>query len=63
MIWCVSCVFQVMNPTTALSVAHGVGASLQRTLEELPEVERAFVHIDVQSSPPPEHLDHSRHGP
>ncbi|KAL5976944.1 Metal tolerance protein 10 [Asimina triloba] len=38
-----------------LSVAHNIGETLQEKLEQLPEVERAFVHIDFESRHSPEH--------
>ncbi|KAG6553192.1 hypothetical protein Mapa_005252 [Marchantia paleacea] len=36
--------------------AHNIGESLQNKLETLPEVERAFVHLDYESTHAPEHL-------
>ncbi|BBN10259.1 hypothetical protein MPTK1_5g02190 [Marchantia polymorpha subsp. ruderalis] len=36
--------------------AHNIGESLQNKLETLPEVERAFVHLDYESTHTPEHL-------
>ncbi|KAF2594206.1 hypothetical protein F2Q70_00044058 [Brassica cretica] len=38
-----------------LKEAHAIGESLQIKLEELPEVERAFVHLDFESRHKPEH--------
>ncbi|KAG8382746.1 hypothetical protein BUALT_Bualt05G0109300 [Buddleja alternifolia] len=38
-----------------LSQAHNIGETLQDKLEQLPEVERAFVHIDFEFTHPPEH--------
>ncbi|KAL0866997.1 hypothetical protein Bca101_046115 [Brassica carinata] len=38
-----------------LKEAHAIGESLQIKLEELPEVERAFVHLDFECSHKPEH--------
>ncbi|KAK9269138.1 hypothetical protein L1049_000907 [Liquidambar formosana] len=38
-----------------LSQAHNIGEKLQEKLEQLPEVERAFVHIDFEFTHGPEH--------
>ncbi|CAH8384620.1 unnamed protein product [Eruca vesicaria subsp. sativa] len=38
-----------------LKEAHAIGETLQIKLEELPEVERAFVHLDFESHHKPEH--------
>ncbi|KAI0495999.1 hypothetical protein KFK09_022306 [Dendrobium nobile] len=38
-----------------LKEAHAIGESLQIKIEELPEVERAFVHLDFQCYHKPEH--------
>ncbi|XP_008797966.1 metal tolerance protein 4-like [Phoenix dactylifera] len=38
-----------------LKEAHCIGESLQIKIEELPEVERAFVHLDFECSHKPEH--------
>ncbi|RDX58028.1 Metal tolerance protein 10, partial [Mucuna pruriens] len=38
-----------------LHEAHNIGETLQVKLEQLPEVERAFVHIDFEFSHRPEH--------
>uniref|UniRef100_A0ACD5VE96 Uncharacterized protein n=1 Tax=Avena sativa TaxID=4498 RepID=A0ACD5VE96_AVESA len=38
-----------------LSQAHDIGEALQEKLEQLPEVERAFVHIDFEFTHRPEH--------
>ena len=35
--------------------AHAIGESLQNKLEKLPEVERAFVHLDFECEHKPEH--------
>ena len=37
-----------MNEDTPLRISHDVGQSLQRKLEGLADVERAFVHIDYE---------------
>lgn len=38
-----------------LKVAHAIGESLQIKIENLPEVERAFVHLDFECDHKPEH--------
>ncbi|KAK7259590.1 hypothetical protein RIF29_25199 [Crotalaria pallida] len=38
-----------------LKEAHAIGESLQIKIEELPEVERAFVHLDTECKHKPEH--------
>ncbi|KAG9438998.1 hypothetical protein H6P81_019163 [Aristolochia fimbriata] len=38
-----------------LSDAHNIGETLQEKLEQLPEVERAFVHVDFEYTHRPEH--------
>jgi divalent metal cation (Fe/Co/Zn/Cd) transporter len=38
-----------------LSKAHDIGEALQEKLEQLPEVERAFVHVDFEFTHRPEH--------
>lgn len=38
-----------------LKVAHTIGESLQIKIENLPEVERAFVHLDFECDHKPEH--------
>ncbi|CAN6233249.1 unnamed protein product [Urochloa humidicola] len=43
-----------------LREAHTIGESLQERIEKLPEVERAFVHIDFESTHKPEHKVRSR---
>lgn len=43
-----------------LKEAHAVGESLQIKIEELPEVERAFVHLDFECDHKPEHSVLSR---
>ncbi|RDA94065.1 hypothetical protein CP533_5277 [Ophiocordyceps camponoti-saundersi (nom. inval.)] len=49
----------VMDAQTPLRVSHDVGQSLQRKLEGLADVERAFVHIDYEH----EHNIHEEHKP
>ncbi|KAL3677692.1 hypothetical protein R1sor_020648 [Riccia sorocarpa] len=41
-----------------LQQAHDIGESLQNKLESLPEIERAFVHLDYEVSHRPEHAGH-----
>ncbi|XVF55980.1 hypothetical protein PTKIN_Ptkin06aG0079300 [Pterospermum kingtungense] len=38
-----------------LKEAHAIGESLQINIEELPEVERAFIHLDFECEHKPEH--------
>ncbi|KAK9321604.1 hypothetical protein V1517DRAFT_262004 [Lipomyces orientalis] len=46
----------VMDPNETLQVTHDVSDSLQTKLESLPNVERAYVHVDYESSHKPEHF-------
>ncbi|XP_030964592.1 metal tolerance protein 10-like [Quercus lobata] len=45
----------VLPQDMLLNKAHDIGESLQEKLEQLPEIERAFVHIDFEYSHRPEH--------
>ncbi|GAA5822040.1 hypothetical protein JCM5353_006209 [Sporobolomyces roseus] len=45
----------VMSGETPLRVAHDVSQALQDKLEEMPQVDRAFVHVDHETSHSPEH--------
>ncbi|GAA5837742.1 hypothetical protein JCM11251_002311 [Rhodosporidiobolus azoricus] len=45
----------VMRGETTLRVAHDVSQALQDKLEELPQVDRAYVHVDHEVSHKPEH--------
>ncbi|XP_042520293.1 metal tolerance protein 9-like [Macadamia integrifolia] len=45
----------VLPADMPLSEAHNIGEKLQEKLEQLPEIERAFVHIDFEYSHKPEH--------
>ncbi|KAI3755983.1 hypothetical protein L1987_55794 [Smallanthus sonchifolius] len=45
----------VLPEDMLLSQAHNIGEMLQEKLEKLPEVERAFVHIDFEFTHRPEH--------
>lgn len=49
----------VMDPQVPLRVSHDVGQSLQRKLEGLGDVERAFVHVDYED----DHDIHTEHKP
>ena len=46
----------VMDPQQSLRVTHDVAEELQTKLESLPDVERAYVHIDFETSHKPEHF-------
>lgn len=45
----------VMDPSGSLVEAHDVAEELQVKLESLPDVERAYVHIDYETTHKPEH--------
>lgn len=45
----------VLPEDMMLNQAHNIGEMLQEKLEQLPEVERAFVHIDFEYTHRPEH--------
>ncbi|KAF8846010.1 CDF manganese transporter [Paxillus ammoniavirescens] len=45
----------VMDASTPLWKAHDISQQLQDKLEELPNVERAFVHVDHETTHAPEH--------
>ncbi|KAH1237422.1 Metal tolerance protein 10 [Glycine max] len=45
----------VLPEDMLLHQAHNIGETLQEKLEQLPEVERAFVHVDFESTHRPEH--------
>lgn len=45
----------VLPKDMPLHQAHNIGETLQEKMEQLPEVERAFVHIDFEYSHKPEH--------
>ncbi|XP_051128647.1 metal tolerance protein 9-like isoform X3 [Andrographis paniculata] len=45
----------VLPEDMPLNKAHNIGETLQEKLEQLPEVERAFVHIDFEFTHRPEH--------
>ncbi|KAF3933596.1 hypothetical protein ABW19_dt0206504 [Dactylella cylindrospora] len=46
----------VMDPDTSLRRSHDVAEELQMKLESLPDVERAYVHIDYETTHSPEHF-------
>ncbi|XP_078157592.1 metal tolerance protein 4-like isoform X1 [Carex rostrata] len=50
----------VLAEEMPLKEAHAIGESLQTKLEKLPEVERAFVHVDVEFEHKPEHKIRTR---
>ena len=45
----------VMDPVDTVKQAHDTAEELQMKLESLPDVERAYVHIDYETSHKPEH--------
>ena len=45
----------VLPPEMPLKEAHDIGESLQKKIESLHNVERAFVHIDYETDHKPEH--------
>lgn len=46
----------VMDPDCTLRHSHDVAEELQMKLESLPDVERAYVHIDYETTHSPEHF-------
>ncbi|ROW09137.1 hypothetical protein VPNG_05671 [Cytospora leucostoma] len=46
----------VMDPQETLQATHDVAEDLQFKLESLPDVERAYVHVDYETSHKPEHF-------
>ncbi|KAI8900892.1 putative cation efflux pump [Globomyces pollinis-pini] len=46
----------VFPPDMRLDLAHDIGESLQERLETLPQVDRAFVHLDYEITHKPEHF-------
>jgi len=46
----------VMDPDASLRVSHDVAEELQIKLESLPDVERAYVHVDYETTHKPEHF-------
>lgn len=47
----------VLPEDMSLGQAHNIGETLQEKLEQLPEVERAFVHVDFETTHKPEHRE------
>lgn len=45
----------VMDPDSTLMETHDVAEELQMKLESLPDVERAYVHVDYETTHKPEH--------
>lgn len=46
----------VMDPDLSLRETHDVAEDLQMKLESLPDVERAYVHVDYETDHLPEHF-------
>lgn len=46
----------VMDPNESLRATHDVAEELQTKLESLPDVERAYVHVDYETTHKPEHF-------
>ncbi|KAL3473303.1 hypothetical protein BJX99DRAFT_200573 [Aspergillus californicus] len=46
----------VMDPSDSLRATHDVAEELQFKLESLPDVERAYVHVDYETTHKPEHF-------
>lgn len=46
----------VMDKDLSLQETHDVAEDLQMKLESLPDVERAYVHVDYETSHAPEHF-------
>jgi len=46
----------VMDPNETLKATHDIAEELQMKLESLPDVERAYVHVDYETSHAPEHF-------
>jgi cation diffusion facilitator family transporter len=46
----------VMDPESSLKRIHDVSEDLQKKLESLPDVERAYVHVDYETTHKPEHF-------
>jgi divalent metal cation (Fe/Co/Zn/Cd) transporter len=45
----------VMDPDATLQETHDIAEELQMKLERLPDVERAYVHVDYETTHKPEH--------
>lgn len=46
----------VMDRNESLEATHDVAEELQIKLESLPDVERAYVHVDFETTHKPEHF-------
>ena len=46
----------VVDDTETVRASHDVAEELQIKLESMPDVERAYVHIDYETSHKPEHF-------
>jgi divalent metal cation (Fe/Co/Zn/Cd) transporter len=46
----------VMDRATTLMESHDVAEELQMKIESLPDVERAYVHVDYETTHKPEHF-------
>jgi cation diffusion facilitator family transporter len=46
----------VMNPDASLRATHDIAEELQIKLESLPDIERAYVHVDYETTHKPEHF-------
>jgi len=46
----------VMNADQSLRETHDLAEELQMKLESLPDVDRAYVHVDYETSHAPEHF-------
>lgn len=46
----------VLSPEQSLRETHDIAEELQTKLESLPIVERAYVHVDYETSHAPEHF-------
>ncbi|KAL4924420.1 cation diffusion facilitator family transporter [Aspergillus undulatus] len=46
----------VMDPSDSLRATHDIAEELQTKLESLPDVERAYVHVDYETTHKPEHF-------
>ena len=44
-----------MNATTSLTDTHDVAEELQSKLKDLLDIERAYVHVDYETTHKPEH--------
>jgi len=45
----------VLDPEMTVRESHDIGESLQKKIEQLPQVNRCFVHIDYECDHKPEH--------